>query len=62
LKERKLLKTQKWNHRAEKFIMVKEIYNRPTNSDNSLILSPSVDEWLKRSKKRHMGSKSSVIN
>jgi hypothetical protein len=46
------LKTQKWNFRAEKNQLMKEIYNRPTNSSNSEGLTPSVDEWLKMSKKR----------
>jgi hypothetical protein len=42
--------------------MIKEIYNRPTNSGNSDALSPSVDEWLKMSKKRRIGSNSSDTN
>jgi len=56
------MKTQKWNLRAEKFIMIKEIYNRSTNNGKSFMLSPSVDDWLKMNKNRRMGVKSGSTN
>ena len=40
-------KSEKWTSKAEKNIAIKEIYNNPAK-----MLSPSVDEWLKMSKKR----------
>ena len=56
------MKTQKWSLRAEKFIVIKEIYNGAANNDTSFMLSPSVDEWLKMTKNRHMGNKNTVVN
>ena len=40
-------KSEKWRSRAEKNIVIKEIYNNPLKT-----LSPSVDEWLEMSNRK----------
>ena len=50
--EKQLKRVQKWNFRAEKNNVIKEIYNNNNNTNVSMKgqLTPSVDEWLKMNK------------
>lgn len=65
-KEKKLKRSQKWNHRAEKNLIYKQIYNKTMpfgkTVDNLFDenLSPSVDEWLEMSLKKRNASNSSA--
>ncbi len=55
--ENKLKRMQKWNHRADKNNIIKQIYNNNSNnkskneSANKEQLTPSVEEWLKMNMK-----------
>lgn len=54
IKEKKLKRSQKWDSRVEKNLILKEIYcsSSKLNLANHSSLTPSIDEWLKMSHRK----------
>ena len=54
VKEKKLKRSQKWDLRVEKNLILKDIYSSSSklNLVNHTPLTPSIDEWLKMSHRR----------
>lgn len=53
-KEKKLKRSQKWNSRVEKNLILKDIYSSSSklNLLNQTPLTPSIDEWLQMSHRK----------
>lgn len=54
IKEKKLKRSQKWDSRVEKNLILKEIYSSSSKLHlvNQPPLSPSIDEWLQMSHRK----------
>ncbi|CAF0790365.1 unnamed protein product [Brachionus calyciflorus] len=59
VKEKKLKRSQKWDTRVEKNLIIKDIYSSAANYQP---LSPSIDEWLNMSNQRRKTIAASLKN